>query len=119
MFGLWHAYKACIAKVHKVFLPFIAAVESDQYLQFPDVTRVYAFPDVIVKERLMLGLYLAGLQVGALRGTEVPRYYASDAGDDEDKRKREVLYFEQMKALKALCCSYAQTNTDAMFYRWR
>ena len=63
LFGLWHAYKQCINLTYKKFAPFFVPVEYDTYLSSPETIRAYAYPDLISKERLILGLYLGGYHV--------------------------------------------------------
>ena len=41
VYGIWHAYKACVSALYKAFSPFFICVEYDCFLMDPTATRVY------------------------------------------------------------------------------
>lgn len=59
LFGIWHPYKYCVDKLYHAFLPYFVATEYEGFLHNPAGTNLYAFPNLIVKERLILSMYLA------------------------------------------------------------
>ena len=40
VYGIWHAYQACVTALYKVFPPFFICVEYDCFLMDPTSTRV-------------------------------------------------------------------------------
>ena len=59
LFGIWHPYKYCVDHTYSAFLPFMVALEYEGFLQNPAPRQLYAYPSLIVKERLILAIYLS------------------------------------------------------------
>ena len=59
VYGIWHAYKACVTALYKAFSPFFICLEYDCFLMDPTATWVYQYPTPIVMERLIFSYYLA------------------------------------------------------------
>ena len=41
VYGIWQAYKVCVAALYKAFSPFFICLEYDCFLMDPTATRVY------------------------------------------------------------------------------
>ena len=41
VYGIWHAYKACVTTLYKVFSPFFIRLKGDCFLMDPISTRLY------------------------------------------------------------------------------
>ena len=65
LFGIWHPYKHCVDHTYSAFLPFVVALGYEGFLQIPDVGQLYAYPSLVVKERLILAVYLCILGIRA------------------------------------------------------
>ena len=59
LFGIWHPYKYCVDHTCSAFLPFMVALEYEGFLQNPAAGQLYAYPSLIVKERLILAICLS------------------------------------------------------------
>ena len=59
LFGVWHPYKYCVDHTYNAFVPFMVALEYEGFLQNPAARQLYAYPPFIVKERLILAIYLS------------------------------------------------------------
>ena len=58
VYGIWHAYKACVTALYKAFSPWFIFLEYDCFLMGPTATRVYQYPALIFVERLILSCML-------------------------------------------------------------
>ena len=59
LFGILHAYKYCVDHTYSAFLPFMVALEYEGFLQNPEAGQLYTYPSLIVKEHLILAIYLS------------------------------------------------------------
>ena len=59
VYGIWHAYKACVSALYEAFSPVFICMGYDCFLMDPTATRVSQYPPLIVLERLILSCYLA------------------------------------------------------------
>ena len=97
VYGIWHAYKACVTALYKAFSPFFICLEYDCFLIYPTATRVYQYPALIVLERLILSCYLA---YPALQ-SQFDRGFRSFTVDSETP-----LWKERWEALRQLLQAY-------------
>ena len=85
VYGIWHAYKACVSALYKAFSPFFICLEYESFLMDPAATRVYRYLALIVMERLILSCYLA---YPALQ-SQFDRGFRSFAVDNETSLRKE------------------------------
>ena len=60
LFGIWHCYKHAIELLFRRFRPFLVALQYEGFVESPLDAKVFYYPKLIEKERLLLLVYHAG-----------------------------------------------------------
>jgi hypothetical protein len=100
-FGVWHAYKQCVTDVYERFMPLFVYLEYPAFRSAPATTSVTNFPKLILKERMVMCLFLAGPHVKA----HLAQHRAA-AHCLEGQSAARLLHAEQMDALWNLMYEY-------------
>ena len=103
VYGICHAYKACVSALYKASSHFFICLEYDCFLLDPTCTRVYQYAPLIVPERLILLCYLAHPAVQS----PYHRGFRSFTVDIETS-----LWKERWEALRELLQDYIPATTE-------
>ena len=60
LFGIWHSCKQAIELIFRRFCEFLVALQYEAFAESPPDTKVFYYPQLIEKERLLLLLYHDG-----------------------------------------------------------